>query len=517
MPNITADEILTFKHKRAFIQFGSARPNNPVRYAGQQAQYLAINGLSLPESGGIDPIWVGDPRRVGFYRLVGKSVSPPDLPTVDVVMREAHGAIPRQLTKLGCALNLYEVSGICNDLSDPLLGWSDYVMIYSGGVVTDKDAGDRTSFDSDDPIEDTLSLTLSAAYPIGGIAFGEKAAALVDREVIDVVWGGVESCGNCGPQDDGTLRIYAVTKTSGAGSPGLPTEVVYSLDGGTSWNQVVVTGMGASEDAVAIEIMGRYLVVVGQGAYYYAELNTKTGVPGTFTKVSTGFVSGKNPTDMWVAGSREAYFSALGGYIYKCEDITAGVVAVSQADVVAVDLNRVHGTPEIVVAVGQSGAIIKSVNHGITWSASPTSPVTLSTFQAICVLDTNRFWVGTTGQGRVYYTLNGGETWTEQAFAGSGSGTVWDIVFATDEVGFISHATTTPTGRLFATYDGGYNWIGTNVTNPRLIGWPTMSRAGRVAVPNVSDPAVASNALAVAGLSGGGTDGILVVGLAGKI
>ena len=74
MPNITADQIITQKHKRNFLQLGGARPNNPLTYAGQDAQYMAIQGVSLPESGGIDPIWVPNPYRIGQYTLVGRSI-----------------------------------------------------------------------------------------------------------------------------------------------------------------------------------------------------------------------------------------------------------------------------------------------------------------------------------------------------------------------------------------------------------------------------------------------------------
>jgi hypothetical protein len=186
MPNINADEIITLKHKRNFIQFGGGRPSNIVHYAGQNAQYMTIDGLTIPEIGGVDPIWVPDPRRIGAYRLVGRSLSPADLPSATVVMREKHGSIPRQLTRIGCAFNLYEVTGVCKDLSDFVSGWSDYVLIYSGGIVTDKDGGTRSAWDADDPVEDSLSITLSFIYPVGPIGFGEGASTLVSLNVVDI-------------------------------------------------------------------------------------------------------------------------------------------------------------------------------------------------------------------------------------------------------------------------------------------------------------------------------------------
>ena len=102
----------------------------------------------MPESGGVDPIWNPDPRRIGSYTLVGRQITPPDLASATLLMRERHGAIPRQLGKINCQFNLYEPTGKCKDLSDFLAGWSDYVLIYSGAIVTDKDLGDRSAWDS---------------------------------------------------------------------------------------------------------------------------------------------------------------------------------------------------------------------------------------------------------------------------------------------------------------------------------------------------------------------------------
>lgn len=512
MPDVRADEIITRQSHRMFIQYGSARPTNKILYAGQGTQYVSVSALTSPESGGITPIWVPDPRRKKAYKLAGRTIAPPALAQATLVMRENHAGIPKQLTRIGCALNLYELSGNCGDLSDFLAGWSDYVLIYSAGLITDKNLGQRTAFDSDEPIEDQMGLTLSDVYPIGALGFGEGAAVQVDREVVDIVYASRASCGDCGDADDGSQRIFAITTSSGAGSPGLPAEVVYSLNGGLTWNETNITSFGASETPIAIDVAGKYVIVIGSAAYYYAELNQNTGVPGTWTKVTAGFVANKNPTDLYVLGPREIFFCGQGGYIYKCEDVPSGVSVYNAGSATTLDLTRISGYENTVVAVGASGAIIKSLNRGISWAATVTSPVALNTIRALDVLDDRRYWVGIDTIGRVYYTLNGGETWTERAFSGNGSGTVWDIIFPTDEVGYFSHSTTTPTARIFATWNGGADWTR---DAPRMNGLPTFNRANRLAAPD-ADASVACNNLAVAGLSGGGTDGILIIGNAIK-
>lgn len=510
MPDLTNDEVISQKHKRNFVQFGGARPGNHIQYAGQDAQYIAIDGVTSPETGGIEPFWVHDHSRPGKFRLVGKSISAPDLPTATLTMLEKHGSLPRQLFKIGCDFNIYELTGECGDLSDFMGGWKDYVLIYSGATVTNKDLGTRSAWDSDDLIEDSLEITLSEIYPVGPLGFAEGAVSEVSREVVDIVYGNPQDCVGC---DDGSNRIYAVTESSGGGSPGLPAEVIYSLDGGGVWSQVNIDSFGASENPLAIDIVGRYLVVLGADAYYYAEINEDTGIPGTFTKVTTGIVAAGTPVDMFVLNPREVFFVGDAGYIYKSTDITAGVTVINDGDATTENLKRVHGYSETLVAVGEAGTVIKSTNSGRTWAVTGAEPVN-ATLQALYVLDSKRYWVGTNG-GEVWYTLNGGETWFEITFDGSGAGQVYDIYFPTNEVGYFSHSTATPTARVFATFDGGEHWTR---SAQRILSFPTFDIANRLAAPvNSGDSAVAANNLAVAGLAGDGVDGIILIGVASRL
>lgn len=516
MPKLTADEIVTQKHIRSFIQYGGPLPANEVAYYGADAQYLVIEGVGSPELGGIEPTYVHDPRRIGAYRLVARKITPPDLPSATFKFLEKHGAIPRALGQLNCNFNAYQNVGKCVDPSDFLAGWTDYVLIYSRALVTNKDLGTRTAWDSDDQIEDSLETMLASIYPIGALSFGEKAAAQVDREVVDIVYGSNLQCGECGDSDDGTNRIYAVTKSSGAGSPGLPAEVIYTVDGGLTFQETSITGIGASADPVAVDVVGNKLVVVvnSENAYYWAELST-VGVPGTFTKVTTGFVTNKNPNDIYVAGPREVYIVGNGGYVYKATDITAGVTVINDGSATTNNLLRVDGIDNTIVATGASSTVIYSNNRGATFATVSNSPSAISTdITAVEVLDDRRWLVGT-GLGRIVTTVNGAESaWVEKSFDGAGSGTIKDIVAATDEVIYFSISTLTPTARLFATWNGGADWTR---LKPRILNWPVFTHANRLAVPTVNDPTTASNNIAVAGLSGGGTDGVIYLGIATKV
>lgn len=509
MPDLTVDEIVSSKHKRNFIQFGGPRPANKVQYAGQDTQYLTIDGVGVPESGGVNPVWVHDPNHSGKFKLVGRTIDPPDLANASIKMREKHGAIPRQLLKQNCQFNLYELTGTCGDLSDFTGGWSDYVLVYSNAIVTDKDLGTRSSFDADEPLEDGLSVVLSDVYPVGSLSFGETATTQADREVIDAVYGPVWPCTEC---DDGTQRIYAVTKSSG-GSAGLPAEVIYTVDGGSNWSQMNITSFGATEDPLAIDFVGGYLVVLGLDAIHYSLVNQDTGVPDTtWTKVSTGFVAAGSPNDIYVAGPREIYFCGDGGYLYKSTDITQGVSVLSAGTVTSSNLFRIKGSGSAIYAVGAAGVVIVTTNSGVTWATTTSTP-TGSSIVALEVINEKLIYIGTSTTGSVYYTLNGGATWTQITFSGYGTGNVWDIKFPTAEVGYISHSTATPTARVWSTWNGGADWTRTKY---RIMNWPTFQKAGRLACPVSGDSGVNANNLTIAGVSGGGVDGIVLVGVASK-
>lgn len=512
---INADELVKSTQKRNYIQFGGAFPSSPLLFGGVGAQYLFVDSADLSETGGIDPIWVPDLYTQGKYRLAGRRYAPAALPRATITMLEKHASIPKQLQRIGCQFNLYEATGACADLSDFNAGWTDYVLIYSGAITTDKSLGARTVRDSDNQMEDKLSVVLSAIYPVGALGFGSQAAAQIDREVVDAVYGSKLQCGNCGgAPDDGTQRIYAVAKSSGAGSPGIAGQVIYSLNGGLSWAETIITGIGAAADPVAIDVVGDKLVVLvpSESAYYYATIGV-TGVPGTFTKVTSGFTT--QPNDMFVVSPREVWFCGNSGYVYKSSDITAGVSTVNAGSATSNHLLRIMAVDEAVVACGKSSTVIRSTNRGLTFSVTAVNPsLVLTDITALCVMNQNYIWVGTGTTGRLLYTQDGGSSWVEKTFSGSGSGTLRDIIFPTQEVGFFSHDTPTPTARVFATIDGGADWSN---GLQRILNWPAFNRANRLNTPNGIDPSIDANNLLVAGLAGDGTGGLLLIGSAARL
>lgn len=508
-----SNETLTQNYVRAFTQRGGPAPNNEVRYAGDQEQYLMVGAIARPDRGAINPINVNDPRVRGLFKRTGITIEAPGIPTAPLTFKQRFDGIPWYTFRLNCPLNVYETLGLCGDPSDPVNGWS-VLNILSRGLSTDKTYNGRAPFDGSEETTTEIPFTwLGDVYNVGQITLGEAATADVTTEVVDIVYGSNQVCSDCGPANDGTEWVYALQQTAG-GSSAVLGKVLYSVDGGASWATSAITGLGLGVLVTAIDIVGQYLVVLAksENAYYVSRINQLTGVPGAWTKVTTGFVALKTPNDMYVESPSRVYFVGDGGYIYVSTDILSGVTTLSAGGVTTNNLLRIDGGAGVLIAVGASNTILKSTNKGTTW-AGTTTGVT-GTLRAVEVLSPLMYYVGgdNAGVGVASYTLNGGETWVSQALPGSALTAVQDIVFATSEVGYIAATRSGPTAAVFGTVFGGALW--TEAPASRFPSIPTFGRANRLAFPNVPDLQIAANNLAVAGLGGGLVDGVVYLGVA---
>ena len=344
---------------------------------------------------------------------------------------------------------------------------------------------------------------------VGGIPIGEVAAVDVTTEVVDIVYGGFAQCSDCGPANDGTKWIYALQQTAG-GSSAVNGKVLYSVDYGATWSTSTITGLAIGSLVTAIDVVGQYLVVVSKTelAYYVSQINAMTGVPGAWTKVQTGFVAAKGPNDLFVESPTRVYFVGDGGYIYVSTDILSGVSVLSAGGVTVNNLLRIHGGAGVLLITGATNTTLKSTNRGITWAA--TAGTVTGTNQAVSVNSSLHYYVGTAA-GTVFYTENGGTTWTQLVLPGAALTGIHDIVFPNPSVGYIAATRTGPAAALFATVMGGALW-GENNTSRLPGNLPTFARPNRLATPPTPDLQTASNNLAIAGLGGNFMDGIVLVG-----
>jgi hypothetical protein len=491
-------------NSRVFLIEGRARPDHQPSYQS----CLRMMGVSQGY-GDIERIENPDPNQYGKFIEVGQIRGATERATTSLEGRYAIDlrSTLMRLARGGCAVDVQLHLGECQDPSD--FNTFSKILILEQAQLTTYNTDDLGALQSGDnaAVNENADLSAKDMYEVVPISFGVQAGSIVTNEVLDVVICDSPSCGDCEVESDGCKKIYAITKGAG-GSPSTPPDLVFSEDGGVNWYAVDIDSLLTAEDPDGLACLGTYLIVVSEDSlslHYVDRAAFDTDTPPDFEEVATGFVVGAGPRAISSYGDT-AWIAGGNGYIYKTTDPTAGVTVVDAGTLAVSVMNDIHAYSEdVIVAVGNDGAIVYTEN-GETFALAG-NPVGVGVhLYCVFVKSKTEWWVGTS-TGRLYYTLDGGTTWTQKAFAGSGVGRVDDIQFSTDSVGFIAHATAAPRARILRTYDGGFSW---KVTPERT--GATLPLADRV------------NALAVCpenpnfvvgvGLADNGTDGIIIVGSA---
>lgn len=494
MPKDIPSSILQNLDTRTFIQEGGPSGSNAVEYMG----CTMLGNVAIP-LGDKRVIWCPSPDQYRAFVPVDREVSRPGNPTTELTAWMQRKGVDRQarMAREKCAFNLYQNMGRCSRPEN--FDEGEKTLIIEGAEFTEITFNALGVLDSDSaPVAITTPIVFEDAYEVVPITFSEKAAALVTVEVVDVAICDAVSCGDCDDPSNGCEDIYAITLGTG-GSPGNAPEIIYSNDQGVSWAESTVSTYNGSEGVNAIACVGSLLVVCSDLGQSHSWANKSD--PTTWTEVSSGYVAGKGPRAIWVKSEREVFFAARGGYIYKAVDVTSSVTAVEAGVQTTQNFNDIGGYGNTLVAVGASNAVVFSKDGGVVWN-SVTGPAVAIALNCVWVKSYKEWWVGT-ANGKLYYTINEGSTWTEKTFSGSGAGTVDDVVFTTPSVGYMAHATATPVGQIFKTKDGGFTWKNTSDYVGTM---PDNDRINNVAV--CQDP----NFVVGVGLGGNATDGIIVVG-----
>lgn len=458
--------------------------------------------------GDITDIECPDPNRPGAYIKVGDFQTGDERATVTLEGRLAL-ELRSTLLKLAskkCPLDLQLHFGECEDLSD-FHSFQKVLMLEAARIST-YDTEDLGSLQSSDeaPINEMAEVSARVIYDIINQTFALKAEDLVTNEAIDAVVCDEVSCGDCSDESDGCEKAFVLTIAAG-GSPSTPADVVFTVDGGETWYAHDVDTLGAAEDPDALACLVGYLVVVSNdsASLHYADLDDfdAFGTDPTWTEVTTGFETGGEPNAISSIGV-VAFVVGDGGYIYKLTDPPSGVEVQDAGTATTDNLLAVDAlSATFAVAVGQNGAIVVA-EDGETWQVAESTPVGAGIhLNTVAVKSRSEWWIGTS-DGRVFYTKDGGEHWTQKGFPGDGSGVVRDIVIATDSIMYISHDTTAPRGRILASFNGGYSFKALPMT-PGVL--PATDRFSALAACK-ADPEL----LLAVGLADDGSDGSIVVG-----
>lgn len=500
-------EVFTETESAIFLQPGGASPLNRLLTAGLDGQLVAMDSINIAGAD-ISPIWNYDPEQAKTFKAVANEAAPPDdFDSFNLMFRLGKDAVPRALLGENKPFAVYLNRGDCVDLTDPVYGWTGWVDVFAGCVFAGSIELPGKSFDSDTAIEATVPAKATGGhFPVGPLILGSTDT---DTEVIDVTYG--NRTGACVSGNPETNDIYALIKTTGAAAA----KVRYSNDGGSSFADLAITGIGATEPVIAIAVMGQYLVVLGEqtggatlSGYWYTLIDQDTGIPGSaWSEVTAGFVANALATDIVVVGSREAYISAEDGYIYKLTDLAAGVTVSWQGDPADDAFTSIDARDNVVTAISEQGQALFTVNQGSIWSYAATIPD--ADANKIGVVDRKRWYAGST-TGLLFYTENGGKTWLPVTFPGSGSGAINDILVLNEHVIYLAH-TVSGQGYIVSTWMGGFEWTR---SERRIYNLPANDRINKLAAPLKGRTGIRANHIAAAALNANGTDGTLILGAA---
>ncbi len=407
-----------------------------------------------------------------------------------------------RMARRECAHDFQVHIGLCQDLKAFNTGW-DKVLVLEQGRISNYSTDELGALASDEraAVNETISVQGSDLYEIGKLSFAAVCAASVIQEVVGITFCDAKGCGGeCGAASDGCQKFFAVVKAVG-GSPGLGAQVVYSDDAGSTCGTSVITTLPANQDPNDIACVGDYVVVISEDSesWHYAETDELLLDTETWQELATGIVAGNGPLAIWALKPGYVWIVGENGYVYFMTQPTDGVTVQDAGSATTQNLLDVHAyDEENVLAVGAANACIHTTD-GSTWTAV-TGPAVGVNLNCCWMKSELEWWVGDAA-GNLHYTRDAGSTWTTKAFTGSGAGAIHDIAFITKQVGYISHATATPAGRILRTIDGGYSWY----VLPEATGSiPANDRINKLA--GCGDP----NLILGGGLADDAADGIIV-------
>jgi len=348
----------------------------------------------------------------------------------------------------------------CNNFDDPL-SWTEIERLYKAKVGTRTTTPGTAISESNQ--EEMVNFDLTALEDVDiyrlHIATGAIAAAAPHENMcVDVCHG--ERCIGCGDSETDAVIVL------GSDLVAAGTAHIYTNTAGgdiSAWTDIAVTGWAVG-DVNGIVCLGDWgaAVSAGECAAGSPVLYTRD-LFATRTLVDPAGMVGHPPRA--IDASSQSFVVVVGdnGYVFISRDGAATFETSLAGTVTASSLTGVEIAPsnrQVVYAYSSAGdVIIKTENAGDTWFQVALT----GTAGGILALgvhpdDENMVLVGT-GNGEIFESEDGGETWTQQAeapgFTVKANANIVDIAPAGGGVWFMGVSETGVMNRVYVNYEDG--------------------------------------------------------------
>lgn len=446
---------LVSSYTRVWLIDGRARPDHAPEFLSSMKVGSLNQGFGTTNS-----IYIPDPSRYGKFVEAGKFKDAEERPTTSLMGRYAAFVKSKliELAQKGCSFDIQIHIGECDDPS--IFNSFEKIIIFESADIDSYSTEDLGALEpgEQNKIDETGDISATRMYEYVPLTFAERRPTVVTNQLLDVISPDSVSCGECQDESDGCTSFYAISSGAG-GSPSTPADLVFSLDKGQTWSAHDIDGMTPANDPSGLAKVGNYIVVVSNaegGMFVALESEIKAGTDPAFTSVATGYVAGGDPNDIWSVGSKAFIVGDL-GYIYITTDPTSAVEVIDAGEATVDNLNAVHAISEsFAVAVGNNGAVVVIEDDLAT--AATTAPVGVAINLTCVYVKSEREWFVGDDNGDLWYTLDGGITWTERTLPGAAPTAISDVTMSSDSIMYVSGIVAAH-GRIWISVDGGYSFI----------------------------------------------------------
>ena len=413
--------------------------NTQMMYGG----CYGMGDVTIPE-GDITYIRCPSRSQPSEWDIIGQIVGVPGNKTASL---EAPLDLVNYLLTIKCEFNVQVRLGKCDRPDNPLT-WES-MLSFRNARITQRSVSNlnaRTPETNEvvlvmaDIVFDEMEFLQAPAY-VSSTVTSTADAALQDVSFCDDPM----CAGACGVGSTGCQVGYVVTAGIVAGE-----ELWKTVDGGDNWVEITSPFASVYDDIIGVDCAGDVVILISGTTASTIARSADGGATWTIIDVGGAQIL----ADVHMLDGANVWLTGAGGYIWYSSD--AGLTWTIQDAGVATaeDLKEIHfADTDTGLAVGDAGAIVRTANGGADWAAV-TSGVATDLKTVFCVTDLIMWAGGATAT--VLYSMNGGITWVEKTWPGTGTDTINAISFCGCMFGYFGATSVALAGVLYDTVDGGY-------------------------------------------------------------